>query len=452
MKNKKFHLVVIGFGSIVYKKYIECIKIAQNSGFIDSYSVIDLKSQELTIRSRLKNTKFQPENVFLLSTNNVLDQLNVSREFILIMNQLRKRRIKVYIATEVRAHEAYLRYCIKNNLDSLTEKPVIAPIVNNSFAPRLIMNRMHSLINRTKVQTAKHSVMSMDRYHDIYNGILIKKLKKNIIKWRAPITSLHLRYSGGVWNSQKEFKQREDYPYKYGYGMLMHGAYHYVDFLGQILTLNKIIFKKTNLVLTLSSQAAYPNDQIERIPKKFSNSINDYCLTNRLEGDGTYGETDIVSSFCLKIKNTGRIITLGTLALEQTTPSIRSWSNLPSTIYNKNGRVASADFEAQLSTLYSIKVNSYDYPSKGTKNLDKISATVEILERTNASLIKDMPYITRHNYHKVINSDSNRKLLSAWLEGKEKISLLSEHGITMKIIQQIALSLKKPGKTVSINI
>jgi hypothetical protein len=46
--------------------------------------------------------------------------------------------MKAYIATEVGSHEQYLRRCVEEGVDSLVEKPVLAPMIGDIFEPSLI--------------------------------------------------------------------------------------------------------------------------------------------------------------------------------------------------------------------------------------------------------------------------------------------------------------------------
>jgi hypothetical protein len=76
-----------------------------------------------------------------------------------------------------------------------------------------------------------------------------------------------------VWNTPEELSTREDHPYKYGYGMLMHGAYHYIDIAAQFLELNRKLFPGKKLSITLSSFSAHPFDQNVRVSKKVNELI-----------------------------------------------------------------------------------------------------------------------------------------------------------------------------------
>lgn len=440
------HLVVVGFDEIVANKYIACIDEAIKQGYIDGYSIIDLESQKDEIEKRISSIDLKPNNTYFIPVpNNSKGVWANEIDFKPIFDKLITQfvEIKVYIATELKAHEEYLRYCLKHNLPSLTEKPLFAPLKDNIFAPEIISESLYEMLGLGS-KPDQHSVMTLSRYHHIYNESLTKVLKDLVIENQSPITSVHLRHAGGVWNLHKEFESREDHPYKFGYGMLMHGAYHYVDLLTQILCLNQYVYPNYTLELAITSYVGLPKDQSTRISKYVSDKLSD-DLSN-FDDKKLFGETDITSAFSLTIKETGRVLTLGTIALEQTTPSIRTWSEIPEGLYNKNGRISSLNIEAQVSTIYSKNITCFDVPVYSNTNIDRIDATATVITRQNAKLLKSSDYVIENTYNGLFHSDSNKALMSSWLAGNESKSTLESHIPVMKFIQVIGESVKEPGK------
>ena len=230
------HLIVVGFDEIVANKYLPCIRDAINSGHINSYSIIDLESQRTEIDRRIQAASVKPRGVVYLPDSGDRVRETPQELIAAAVQCLRVPGVptKVYIATEVRAHEAYLRFCVENHISSLVEKPVLAPVVDGRFKPSYITKTMEELIGVAAGSPAEHSVMTLSRYHQIYNQKVVASLRERMERWETPLTSFHLRAAGGVWNLQREFESRDDHPYKYGYGMMMHGAYHYVDLATQI--------------------------------------------------------------------------------------------------------------------------------------------------------------------------------------------------------------------------
>lgn len=446
------HLVVVGFSNNVINKYLVCFKEAIKIGKIDSYSIVEMESQKNKIDKRIKSIELKPEYVFYIPDPKTKNIWADPRDFQPIFDKLldEKGKIRVYIATEAKAHEGYLTYCVENGIESLVEKPIIAPMEGDQFNSLAIEPFMRYITQKAEEMNTNHSVMTLSRYHKIYNEEVLDPIKKIMLELEAPLTSFHIRVAEGVWNLHKEYESREDHPYKYGYGMLLHGAYHYVDLMAQFLNLNKLIFPTKTFTLTISSFTAHPSDQNDRIPKKFSEKFDDNKPNwHSLAQSIRYGETDITSIFCMKDKETEKNITLGTISLEQTTQSIRSWKDAPHDLYNKNGRISNVNLDADLSTLYSINVRCFDSPTHINQDVDKIGISARIHEKTNAALLNNKEYSSVKNFADLSRNDSNRQLMLKWLKNEEYKSLLKNHVLTMRIIQAIAMTIKQPGYPVT---
>lgn len=78
-----------------------------------------------------------------------------------------------------------------------------------------------------------------------------------------------------MWNLQREFESRDDQPYKYGYGTMMRGAYHYVDLATRILSLNAEHFPERQLRLEVSAFGAFPVDQHQRFSQPIARTFQD---------------------------------------------------------------------------------------------------------------------------------------------------------------------------------
>ncbi|WP_280401209.1 hypothetical protein [Nocardia carnea] len=443
-------LVVIGFDEIVRNKYMPCIESAITEGHLDSWSLVDLDSEREVIEKRLVGVASQPRMKVFVPDRGDPAEISETTRTALGCLRLPGLPMKAYIATEVGAHERYLRECIAAGVDSLVEKPVLAPMNEDRFDPGRITATMTDLIDTAGRRRNRHSVMTLSRYHSIYNDRVVAGLRERLLRWRAPVTSFHLRAAGGVWNLEHEFVTRDDHPYRHGYGMLMHGSYHYVDLAVQVLSLNKLLFPERSLQLQVCSFGAYPGDQHKRVSPPATRLLGGHARCSVLAREPQrYGETDITSTFRLLDADSEATITLGTLSFEQTTPSIRSWGPFPEGVYNKNGRTSSVNLEAQLSTLHSVHVSCYDVPSG--PDADRIGATAEILTRSNAALLTEDEYVSRSRHEGLFHSDSNRALMQNWLRGTETRSRLHEHLLPMRVTEALALSLRIPGQTVEID-
>lgn len=450
--SKKCHLVVVGFDEIVLNKYLELVDAAIKEGVLDGFSIVDLSIEQEEVEKRLDRALIRPEKTYYLQKPDMLHEEEQLAEFDSVMQKILEKHeeVKIYIATEVRYHERYLKYCVEHGISCLVEKPVFLPQKDGKYCPEVMMDHMNYYVEQAKKNHCHVSVMTLGRCHEIYADVVYKTIKEKMQKYQAPLTSFHIKHAGGVWNLHREYLWREDHAYRYGYGMLMHGGYHYVDLLTRFLLLNKMIYPEKQFEIAFTSYAAYPTDQNDRIPKGISDRFNDNCPDWwKNEGKGiNWGETDITSTFALRDKETKRVITLGTIAMEQTTPSVRTWTDFPDKLYNKNGRVSNLDMEIQLSTLYAASVKCYKIPVDDGKFVEHVPVKPIFISRANPKLLPDEEYEVKKEYPKVFNSTSNKRIMNNWLRDQETVSTLQEHLPVMKLMQTVAFSLEKQGESV----
>ena len=449
------HLLIVGFDEIVSNKYMSCIEEATREGRINGYSVLDLKREEGSILARVAKNGLRPASIQFIDNPDGCMSWADRGAFEPAIARLHETHghLKVYIATELKAHEAYLSYCVENGIDSLVEKPIFAPMLDGRFAPKLITSRLAYLLSLARRHKAQHSVMTLSRYHRIYNDIALASTRDRVLRYAAPATSFHLRTAGGVWNLHREYESREDHPYKYGYGMIMHGAYHYIDLSAQFLALNRLALPTADFSLSLVCYAAFPGDQVERVPRTFSEAFDDYDTDwSRRNSHIRYGETDVTATFCRKDEKTGRAVTVGTISLEQTTPSIRCWKDMPPGLYNKNGRIFGADLEVQLSTLHAMNVKSFDVPVWSNGSIERVDLQTQVSTRSNALMMNDELFNETMTFEGLNQSDSNRSLMRQWLRGTEKLSRLEDHLATMQLTQSLCEAVPEPSLQVQTSL
>ncbi|MGY4501243.1 hypothetical protein ACVWYH_005174 [Bradyrhizobium sp. GM24.11] len=174
--------------------------------------------------------------------------------------------LKIVIATEPQAHESYLRHCMLEGYDTLTTKPLLVPMRDGVFDGGSIYQRTKNLLASGERGRGQHSLIVLDRHHEIYEKRIRSQLTVMMEKLKVPITSISLKTASGVWNLPYEYALREDHPYEYGYGMLMHGAYHYVDLFTRLLQMNRRIYTDDHLCLRISGFSAFPKDQASQHP------------------------------------------------------------------------------------------------------------------------------------------------------------------------------------------
>lgn len=458
----KGHLIIVGFGPVSGYKYSRFIQLAVDKGYIDGYTIIDKESQEDVIRNRLKATQIQPMKCILIPESQLQNGISGGVKWLDSYFQNTKTKyaglVKVVIATEAQAHEEYLRYCIKNGFDSLCTKPLILPMKGGLFEPEELYEKVNKLINIAGENANRHSLICLGRHHEVYD----KKVRNYILymmkRLQVPVTSIHLKTASGVWNLPYEYSLREDHPYKFGYGMLMHGAYHYIDIFTRMLLLNRMFYKGKDMILELCGFSAFPSDQPVRIPNSVSARLKDYIPDfGEIDKDYLYGENDIIASCVLKLKSTDQVICLGSLCLEQSTPGMRSWGPFPDIPYNINGRLHCTDLDVRLSTLFSVNANVVKTPIGARVNKKDLRGknTANVTVRSNADVTGTQEFyreeIITKPYGKSFSYCSESEIFLRWIRGERTFSELPSHLATIAVLQALTHLVKNNGKKVQIN-
>lgn len=158
-----------------------------------------------------------------------------------------------------------------------------------------------------------------------------------------------------------EFIERENHPYKYGYGKLFHSGYHFIDLLAWFMECNRNVKEKQVNNATIAVMAnklmdfcyVFNNYDYKKILR--TNKFEE--VLNRKEQLEKFGEIDYHAM--IDFKDEDKIITNCTLNLMQSGFSRRAWSELPEDTYKSNGRVRHERVNIQIGPLANIQVHSY---------------------------------------------------------------------------------------------
>lgn len=456
------HLVIVGFGPVSGYKYSRCIRAAMQSGAIEGYSVVDLESQRDTVQRRLAGLPAQPIHTVFIPDRLQLDDPEASLIYVAPFLRSRAKEsngsLKVVIATEPQAHESYLRHCMLEGYDTLTTKPLLVPMRDGVFDGGSIYQRTKDLLKWTERAKGQHSLIVLDRHHEIYEKRIRSQLAVMMEKLNVPITSINLKTASGVWNLPYEYALREDHPYKYGYGMLMHGAYHYVDLVTRLLQMNRRIYSEDEFCLRITGFAAFPKDQEKRLPLGIMNKLDNYLQHMASFDSGfPYGETDIVASFALCFRRSEAALCLGTIALEQTTPGMRSWGAFPEVPYNINGRLHCTDIDVRLGTLFAMNGHVAKTPISSRKDQSDLRGkNIGIVtSRSNALVAGTQEFMTEeritHPYGNSFSYAAESTLFRDWIDGRKTYSNLESHLPTAAVTAALARMIHSNGETIEID-
>lgn len=328
--------------------------------------VIELENQALNVTKFINNRKLQPERILYLKTNeanriaNALD--NVARQT--LDELIKTEKIDgIIISTEPKAHKIYAKWALKNNINVLMDKPLTSPLYpsTDKNAADQIFGDYLELENLVKQSTAKCYVVCQRRNHNGYTYIK-GYLEKFIKEFGVPISYIDIYHADGAWSLPHEF-MKENHPYKYGYGKLMHSGYHFVDLFSWLAQANEQLPRVKPDTVRLYTSRFTPNDLFNQLDETALNkiyknpAISEFYKGYDRKNYENFGELDAFTS--LQLMQGKNVITSGSINLQQNSFSRRGWFELPEDTYKGNGRVRHERVNIQVSHLLNIQVHSY---------------------------------------------------------------------------------------------
>lgn len=277
---------------------------------------------------------------------------------------------KVILSTEPKAHKIYLKECIRRSVPVVVDKPITAPVLSDSKGELSKYRRaeqiyddvvdLQKLIERHP--GSRVLVECQRRNHGGYK--IIQDTVRDIVQsFNVPITYIKIHHSDGMWNMPDEFVTRENHPYKYGYGKLMHSGYHFVDLLVNLLEINKDVAGMSPDEVNVFTQSIKPidqhytlsNDAYEKFfGKEKATHFKEYKDSPMVND---MGEVDSFSQ--IQFSRKGKAITTAQLSLMQSGFSRRAWPELPEDTYKGNGRVRHEFVNIHVGALGAVQVHSY---------------------------------------------------------------------------------------------
>jgi predicted dehydrogenase len=432
-------LLLVGVGPHAHYKHLPGILKAVRSGLASSYSILELETARPRLEELVRTLDVKPERIVTIPDHRERGEWYTADSDAALEELCRRRpsrsSAKVMICTEPKAHFPYIRWCLANGRDCLVDKPITIPMSGNVIDPRRLTAELRELIDLARESPASCSVMTPRRYHHVYEtvrrymGWLVRRLG-------VPVTYLSIYHGEGVWNTPTEYLEREDHPYKYGYGKLLHSGYHYVDILARLLELSGM---SEDTVLDVASHVARPGDQQAQMAPAYGRM--DGAVPVEPAAGHPFGETDFVASFAARRRGTGEVVTLGNLALLQTTTSLRNWWRLPDDVYNKTGRFGVEDIRLNLGFLASISVRILKVPVEVNGRHATFRDELDITVWRNGNLL-GTPFVDRRSNRSAESYlEAGRwRLFRNWLQGRENRSRIEQHLRSVEILEALLLS------------
>lgn len=356
MKN----VALVGIGPHAKRIYLPYFKKHK----VNLALVIDLNSQKENIKTYLKDNGFKNTKIFTIDDlqkddEHLSDEL--SSNLLAVCNTLEITHL--IISTEPKGHFMYLEFALKNNINVLTDKPItVSKNMTSLRSIEKVRKQYYEILELAKHSKGTCKVMCQRQYHRGYEKI--KEVLTNVVdEYKMPITNIDIFHSDGAWEMPHDL-EKENHPYKYGYGKLFHSGYHFIDLLSDFIKINDSLGGNKSIVNgEVFSKVFTPNDEmnilnIEDYKRLFKDqNIPEFYNENSNPNFNKYGEKDYHGLLTFYNKN-GFPITTANLNLLHNGVSRRSWIESKD-FYKSNGRIRHERINIEIGHLLNIQVHSY---------------------------------------------------------------------------------------------
>lgn len=364
MKDKNY--ILVGLGPHAKRIYYPLLEKHQARYGICLKLLIELEEQRGRVEAYLTTRTLQPERILYLTKPRPGSQPSRLDDVARAGLDALVRSVEIYgmiISTEPQAHKRYAAWALENNVNVLMDKPISAPLfssTNEEAASQIYQD--YCDLERLRQRSAARCYVTCQRRNHAGYVFLKEYLKKFVSGFEVPVSYIDIYHADGAWNLPHEFS-KENHPYKYGYGKLMHSGYHFVDLFAWIADTNSMIERARPDTVRLSTARFSPNDFFAQIGEQgYAKLFNrpetrEFFKTYQPLQYEPFGELD--AFVLLQLLRQGRVITTGSINLQQNSFSTRGWFDLPEDTYKGNGRIRHERVNIQVSHFLNLQARSY---------------------------------------------------------------------------------------------
>lgn len=456
----KKNIALIGLGPHAKRIYLNYFRKHR----VNFALLVDLDSKKNEISNYLKDNDFSKTNIYTINDdykdNDVLPKY-VEKELLSVFEKLNITHM--IISTEPKAHFMYLQFALKHNINVISDKPIT---VNKNMTSlksiKKTRKQFYQLLKLYDKSSANCKIMCQRQYHRGYE--YIKKILTEVVtKYQIPITYIDIYHSDGNWEMPHDLN-KENHPYKYGYGKLFHSGYHFIDLLSSFLKINdnlpaskRIKYGEvyTTCFTPEDELSVFNFDDYKRIFK--DQNIPDYYNKKKCPSFHKYGEKNCYNLFSFK-NHEQKTITNANLNLLHYAFSRRGWIQSRD-YYKKNGRIRHERVNIQVGPLLNIQIHSYQSKEIKDRSSDMLlEQQVGGLEHFDIFIYRNSDIIGGKTFEKVqlgdlytakekqnilgYNELSREEFLNNFLHGKNSKGDLKEQQLAIEILYDCAKGIR----------
>jgi len=471
-KEMRRNIALIGIGPHAKRIYLHHIKKHRENLEL----VVELESERSNIRKYLDENGFKNTKIFCIPDkfkDNLELPNDLENNLLAVMKTLDITHI--FISTEPKAHNMYVKFALKHNINVLTDKPIT--VVKNMTSKKSIdkvREQYYDILKLAENSKSECKIMCQRQYHRGYEKV--KEILNEVVsKYQIPITHIDIYHCDGNWEMMHDLN-KENHPYKYGYGKLFHSGYHFIDLLSEFIKINNQLPDNKRIYHgEIYSNCFTPNDEkaivgVEDYKRLFKNQeIPEYYYENKDPKFNKYGEKNFYG--LMKFTNTyNQVITEVSMNLLHYGFSRRGWIQSKN-FYKENGRIRHERININVGPLLNIQVHSYQ--SKEIK--DRLDCKTEEqfggLEHFDIYIYRNVDLIGGEPFEKIslgdlytekekenilgFNELSREHYLTNFLKGKCDRGDIKDQALGIEILYACAMGLhnhyqnkKRPEKIV----
>lgn len=229
-------VVIFGIGPHFRERYAMLCYELQLNKIIIIGAMVDVQSQNKTVCSFIKYSGLFPEVILFVPDNLVNSEKHEGQIECFLNNKLGYLKFsKSIICTEPKSHKILTLWSIKAGCDVYMDKPISA-FYNPSGKGHLM--RDLNEIDRAASTYKKKVVVSCERRTHLGYKVIEEELEDLKRSANHGLTAVDIHFCCGNLVTDVEYLSKENHPYKYGYGILLHSGYHYVDLLARLASEN----------------------------------------------------------------------------------------------------------------------------------------------------------------------------------------------------------------------
>ena len=352
----------------------------------------------------------------------------------------------VIICTEPKSHKTYALWALEIGLPVFMDKPITAFAAYDDAGA--IQHDFAQILEASRTSGCRVVISCERRMHYGYKYVE-DFLRSFIGRVRIPITYVNVHFGGGVWVMPWEFERLENHPLKYGYGVLLHSGYHYIDLIARLAEMNCTIKNISLDRPKVKVIASFPNDIVDAIGEEIYRTLfADPKIHRQMnfidrQGMDKYGEVDISAIGSYKAE--GKKCLDFSLQLLSTTVSARIDPARASENMPTNGRMRQEEVLIHLGNFCSIAVHSSPFRGiDGSRRLDDFNVTIAINPLISSA--QHMYHVDRRALSRiyqelpddaVMNMLASRDLLQSFLDDNDAPSDIASHVHSVALLAEL---------------